>query len=110
MESLPAIGVTKGEAFTVMILIAVLLQSVPDVTVYVMVSFPAATPVTKPVTSTVAILVLVLPQTPPVVELLNCVGLKAQILVLPEIELTAGLVLTFTIRVATTEQLPCVTV
>jgi hypothetical protein len=101
----PEMGATGGSAFTVIALVVI---SVPheEVTVYVIVTVPAATPVSTPVGLIVAMAVLTL-HVPPVVLLKNATGLATQTEIAPLITPASGIAFTVTTLVATTvPQLP----
>ena len=77
-------------AFTFTLAVAVDVHPFVFVTVYVIVTFPAVTPVTTPVADTVATAALLVDQVPPVVTVANCVVNPEQTFVAPVIAATAG--------------------
>ena len=86
----PVIAPADGSAFTVFIIVAVLLQPVlPSVIVYPIVAVPAAMPVTTP-PATVAVPGALLLQVPPVAASVSVVVEPAHSLAVPVIGATAG--------------------
>jgi hypothetical protein len=77
-----------------------------SVTVYVIVAFPAATPVTTPLASTVATAASLVDQTPPVVALAIVVVAPSQTIVLPVIAATTGVGFTVTTTAEDVEEHP----
>jgi hypothetical protein len=86
-------------AFTVTVVVAVVVQPFALVTVYEIVVLPAATPVTTPVAFTVAVAVLAVDHTPPVVAFAKAVVAPAHTVVVPVIAATTGALLIVTVVV-----------
>ena len=89
--------------FTVTVVVALSLQPLPFVTMYLIVEEPVATPVTKPLELMVAMLVFELLQIPELVASLKVIVLLAQTVVVPEMAATVGFA--FTVIVVDTESL-----
>ena len=96
----PVIAATTGIASTVTVVVTELTHPVLLVTVYVIVAFPAATPVTTPLASTVAVAVLDVDQTPFAVVLAKAVVAPTHTDVVPVIAATVGNALIVTVVVS----------
>jgi hypothetical protein len=101
----PVIGPTTGNAFTVTTAVCEVAQPLALVTVYVIVTVPAATPVTSPVLLTAATAASLLVHTPPGVVLLKAVTAPTHTAISPVMGFTTGVALTVTVAVCAALQL-----
>lgn len=98
--AVPDIAATVGNGLTVTLVVTVVLQPKPLVTVYEIVVLPVATVATTPPVPMVATAVLELSQTPPETLLVSAPVAPIHILVEPDIDDTVGVAFTVTIAVA----------